>query len=84
MRIELTEKLLHYVSLLPAGRICEMASRATISVPSFIAVWSGIQVMLRSLPQQFDRLSVGITDLKDSHCHSLRWNDACTKFTEDR
>jgi hypothetical protein len=61
----------HYVSLLPTGCICEMASRVTISVPSFSVVGSGIQVILRSLPQQFERLSVGISlSLSLSHTHT--------------
>jgi hypothetical protein len=34
-------------------------------IPSFMTISSGIQVILRVLPQQFERLSVGITDERD-------------------
>jgi hypothetical protein len=43
-------------------------------IPSFMTVNSGIQGVLRVLPQQFERLYiVGATDDWDLLCMPLRW-----------
>jgi hypothetical protein len=44
------------VLLLLIGGIHEMVSGAMIYVPSSMTIGSGIQVILRLLPQQFERL----------------------------
>jgi hypothetical protein len=43
----------------------EMASGGMIYIPSFVTICSGIQVMLRLLPQQFKSCSVGIIDERE-------------------
>jgi hypothetical protein len=44
----------------------EMASAGMIHIPYFMMISSGIHIILRFLPQQLERLSVGITDGADS------------------
>jgi hypothetical protein len=43
----------------------EMVSGGLIHIQSFMTIGSGIQVILRILPQQLERLSDGITDETD-------------------
>jgi hypothetical protein len=43
----------------------EMASGGMMYIPSFITISSGAQVILRLLPQQFERQNVSITNGKD-------------------
>jgi hypothetical protein len=40
----------------------QMASGGIMYVPGLITIGSGIRVILRVLPQHFERYSVGITD----------------------
>jgi hypothetical protein len=38
-------------------------------------IGAGIQVILRILPQPYERLSIGITDDIDLQCTPLRWHN---------
>jgi hypothetical protein len=53
----------HYCStvVLPKGRGCEIL----LKVRSFMMISRGIEVILRLLPQQFIRCSVGVMDGRD-------------------
>jgi hypothetical protein len=53
--------------------IVEIAAGGMICMPTFMTIDSGIQVILRLLPQKFKRLTVGITDREDFRSMPLRW-----------
>jgi hypothetical protein len=68
--------------------ICfETASCHMIYLTSFMKIGTAVQVILRFLPQQFERLSMlvllmgGIFYICCSN--GLRWHGICTKFCED-
>jgi hypothetical protein len=50
----------------------------------FITIHSSIQVILRSLPQELERFSVGITDWGDLWSTAVRWHDVHTMSPDDR
>jgi hypothetical protein len=62
----------------------EMYSGGVINIPSFMAIGSGIQVNLRLLPQQFERLQRWYYWWEGFIFDDLRWYYRHTKFHEDR